>query len=135
MCGWPNVRVEIARLENLKVELSMSPSTGIGMFSLFVSLPAGTTMSFRDQRIKVESGDIPNPIFTQFGEYYRGIYGPIGQLQGPLNRSFLVEAIEALRPKEIRVTLPEFEINGRTVHPEAVSFTLSQTPAIVGLCQ
>jgi hypothetical protein len=140
MCGWPSIRVQVLDADDVKIDLAFSPSDGIGTHQLFVKVAAGTTMAFREQRIRVESMELGDPFFgdpffTRFGTYYRGAWGTIGPLEGPIAKSFFVQHIEAIRPREIKVSLPDIEVNGRIVRPQAVSFTLSHKPAIVGFCQ
>jgi hypothetical protein len=122
-------------MEEAKIDLIMTPSTGIGINELIINVTADTNLVFKEQRIKIESDELSSPIYTQFGQYNRGVYGGVGLLKGPTNRNLFIENIGNHRPSTIKVTLPQLEINGRTLQPEPVNFILYQRPAIVGLCQ
>lgn len=135
MCGWTSVQTAMANVGALRIDLIMAPSSGIGVSQIFVSVPAETNLAFKEQRVKIESDSLTGPIFTQFGQYNRGAYESVGLLKGPIKQSFLVESVEGYRPAKIRVSLPEIEINGQSLQPEPVAFALSQSPAVVGLCQ
>lgn len=122
-------------VSDVTIELVMTPSSGIGATRLEVKVPAGTTVSFLDQRLKVESSDVQGPLFARFGTYDHGVYRDIGELTGPAEWSFAIDAIARPRPDKITVSLPDISINGQSVHAEPVRFSLSQRPTLVGLCQ
>lgn len=135
MCNWPSVSVEMTHLSEVTIELVVTPSTGIGLTQLAVRIPAGTTVSFPNQTITVESNELAGPLLARFGQYDHGVYRDIGELRGPIEASFLIEPIAKPRPDAITVALPDISVNGRPVRTEPVSFGLSQRPALVGLCQ
>lgn len=113
----------------------MAPSSGIGVHQLFVSISDGSVVTFKDQRLRIESSHISGPIYTQFGVYNRGVYGPIGPIKGPSNRFFFIQSIENFRPDTIDVLLPAIESNGAIIQAEPVKFKLTKNPSLVGLCQ
>ena len=135
MCGWPSVSAPVLNIDGVRIWIALTPSRGIGVAALNVHVPANAKVSFSEQRIKIESSELPSPLYSQFGAYNKGDYRPIGVLSGPLDERFAIESYEKVRPKEMQVTLPPVVINGRSITPAPVAFTLTQKPGLVGLCQ
>lgn len=134
-CGWPSVTTPLLSVDSVSISIATVPSSGIGVHQLYVNVSADAMVSFKDQRLKIESPELASPVYSQFGTYNRGVYGAIGVLKGPINQFFFIQGINNIRPKNIEVTLPEIEINGRTIQPPPAKFTLNQKPVLAGLCQ